>query len=312
MSRNASAWDATRADHPHGPSRTGEVQSVRRALELLTSFTPERIEIGVNELARENGLHPSSVSRSMATLAAAGLVRVDPETGRYQLGLRILELAGVLLVGMDVRVIAQAHMHALSREVEETVNLSVLSGHEAVIVEQALMRSGIAFVSWIGRRVALHASSHGKVLLAFQPPNVRDELVASLVDSSGKLPKLTPRTIETPRELAVQLERIKSQGFATARGELSVDSSALSAPIFDSAGHVAAALVVVGPTFRMPARRLAELAPRVVEVSREISIGLGWTPRERLRTPDGSSTTLARTIGLSLHRTSKRRAVVRK
>ena len=75
-------------------ARRAEVSSVRRAAALLKSFSRERPELGVNELARAHGLHPSSVSRLLATLADAGLVRVNPTSGRYRLGFAVLEMAG--------------------------------------------------------------------------------------------------------------------------------------------------------------------------------------------------------------------------
>jgi len=260
-------------------ARAGTIQSVRRALLLLKTFGPSRPELGVNELARMHGLHPSSVSRLLATLAEAGLVRADPETRRYRLGLGILELAAVLLRDFDVRSAAQPVMRDLSRLVQETVNLSVLDGAEAVIIDQVAAPSGVAFVSWIGRRTPVHATSHGKLLLAYLAEPRQDEVLGTITDRSGRLPKITERTIDTVKELVDEMALIRRRGYATARGEFHPDTSGVSAPIFGPTGEVAAALVVAGPSFRVSQRRQMELAPTVIETAAGISREIGWVSR---------------------------------
>jgi DNA-binding IclR family transcriptional regulator len=258
------------------PSARGDIQSVRRALGLLMSFSRERPEQGVNELARAHGLHPSTVSRLLATLADAGFVRVDPASGRYRLGLTLLERAGLVLLQMDIRTMAQPIMRELAQRGEETVNLAVLDGLQAVVIEQASPARPCRFVSWPGRRVPLHATAHGKVLLAFREPGERDQIIARLVAADGALPRLTEATLVTPAALLADLARTRERGYALAVLEMDRDLAAVAAPVFDHTENVVASLSLSGPVFRYQPEHVTFLGSLIVEGAQRLSRELGW------------------------------------
>ena len=265
-----------RRSEPGASAGRGDIQSVRRALSLLMSFSRERPELGVNELARAHGLHRSSVSRLLATLADAGFVRVDPISGRYRLGLALLERAGLLLLQMDIRAIAQPIMHELAPRGEETVTLAALDGLEAVVIEQASPARPCRFVSWPGRRVPLHATAHGKVLLAFREPAERDRMLARLVDADGRFPRLTAATITTAEALAEELRLTRERGYGLAMMEMDRDLAGVATPVFDHNGQVVASVSLSGPAFRYQPEHVTFLASLIVEGGRRLSRELGW------------------------------------
>lgn len=257
-----------------GPA--ADVQSVRRALQFLRTFSSDRPELGVNELARAHGLHPSSVSRLLRTLADAGFVRLNPQTGRYRLGFSVLELAGLLLHDLDVRAAARPDMQALASRSRETVNLAILDGHEAVVVEQALSDSVFRYASRVGRRIPLHATAHGKVLLAYSPAARREALLRAGVGEDGLLTRFTPETVTDPLLLEAELRDILARGYATASGELDVHLAGVAVPIIDHTRAVVASLALPGPLERYTAEHMAALATLAQEAGRRVSAGLGW------------------------------------
>ena len=91
--------------------------------------------LGTNEIARRTGVTASTVSRQLGTLVAARLVERVPETGRYRLGIRLVELANAVLVRLDVRALARPHLEALVGEMGETATLSVPGEPDAVTVD---------------------------------------------------------------------------------------------------------------------------------------------------------------------------------
>ena len=252
------------------------IKSVRRAVRLLKSFSRERPELGVSELARMHRLHPSTVSRLLATFADEDLVRINPETHRYRLGFGILETAGIFLAQFDIRLIAQPVMRELGDAVRETVNLSVLVGNEAVIIDQVPVREGVALVSWIGRRVPLYATSHGKALLAFQEPARQAVLLDAIMNGRTTLPAFTRKTIRTRRELVAELSAVLRNGYATSYGELNPESAGLGVPILDAAGTAVAALTTAGPMYRMTQEKVSAVIPLIIAAGRKISSELGW------------------------------------
>jgi DNA-binding IclR family transcriptional regulator len=217
----------------------------------------------------------------MTTLAAEGLVEWNPATSRYRLGLVVLELAGVLTEGLDVRAAARPAMEALCRRSGETVSLDVLHDGESVVVDQVTSPRSVRYVCWVGRRVPVHASSAGKVLLAFQDGQATAALLRRLAGPGGVLSWHTGRTITDPVALGDELARVRAAGTATASGEVSDEIAAVAAPVRDHQGLVVAAVAVNGPTFRLSAERLAELGPDVALAGAEISRRLGFRGRRR-------------------------------
>ena len=130
-------------------------------------------------MSRHLGVHKSTASRLFATLEAAGFVRQDERNGRYSLGLRLFEVAGVLLVQLDLRQVAQPVLARLAQESRETVNLVVWDVSEAVNIYQVPSPHAIQYVGWVGRRTPAHASSTGKALLAFQPVETIERVLAA-------------------------------------------------------------------------------------------------------------------------------------
>ncbi|MDH3499923.1 MAG: IclR family transcriptional regulator, partial [Acidimicrobiia bacterium] len=141
-------------------------QSIERAIAILGVFTEHEPEIGVGEIARRLDLHKSTVSRILTTLLDESIVWHHPETGKYSLGMGLVELAGVALGQIDVRAAAMPHMEELGAALNETVTVSVLRGSEAVTVAHLPANQSIRHVAWIGRRIPLRATASGKVFLA--------------------------------------------------------------------------------------------------------------------------------------------------
>lgn len=251
------------------PGKSGEIKSVLRALSLLTAFSVQEPEISVTELARRLHMHKSTVSRLLATLEREGFVRKDPETGKYALGFRLLELASCVVARMDLRQVAHPVLVDLARACEETVNLAIFDGREAVNVDQVLSPHAIQYIGWVGRRTPAHCSSTGKALLAFQPPHVVERVLAE------PLPRFTARTITDRRVLLAELQRIREQGYAIADEEFQEGLVAVAAPIHGPGGSVLGVVSISAPTFRTPPERKTEFARLVREAADEISRRLG-------------------------------------
>jgi DNA-binding IclR family transcriptional regulator len=233
------------------------------ALDLLAGHE----ELGTNELARRIGVNPSTASRLLATLEAARLVEHVPGSGRYRLGLRLLELGNTALTRLDVRGVARPHLQALVAETGETATLSVPGERDAVTVDFVQSGSSVQSVARLGRPSVAHATAAGKVLLAF----------GDIPLPTGPLERFTQRTVTDPPKLAAEVERVRRQGWAEAAGERETDLNALAAPVFGADGRLAAILGLQGPEgrFDRPARRSALEA--LLGHAQAVSNGLGWT-----------------------------------
>jgi len=225
-------------------------------------------ELGTNELARRTGVNASSVSRLLATLSASGYVEHVEDTGRYRLGLRLLQLGNVVLAGLDLRGVARPHLEELVAETGETATLSVPGERDAVTVDFVQSGSSVQSVARLGRPSVAHATAAGKVLLAF----------GDVPLPTGRLESFTPRTLTDRRKLAAAVERVRAQGWAEAAGERERDLNAIAAPILGAEGRLAGILGLQGPggRFDRPARRAA-VDPLLGRAS-AVSKALGWAP----------------------------------
>lgn len=229
----------------------GGIQSVQRATTLLEAVADSARPRTAPELAEACGLHRSTAWRILATLEEAGLVDRDPATNRYSIGPVVARLAAGASDSLPR--LARPHLEELSRRTGETVSLAVPRRLQLVYVDQ-VQAPHVMAADWLGRAVPLHATSTGKALLAFLPP---EELHTALTQS---LARFTDQTITGPDELREELERTRRRGYAVSRGELETALWGASAPIRDRGGRAIAVVSVWGAEGRLKTKgRLDEL-----------------------------------------------------
>jgi DNA-binding IclR family transcriptional regulator len=257
----------------HAPA---QVQSVDRALTVL-DLLAQRGEVGVTELAAELAVHKSTAFRLVTALERRQLVEQVGDRGKYRLGLGILRLAAATTGRLEVTREGRLVCERLARDLGETVNVAILDEGSAVNVLQEFGNAAVGSRNWIGRRTPLHATSSGKVLLAFADETLRKSVL------SQRLERHTEQTVTDPAELRRQLDEAVSRGWAGTNEELEVGLTAVAAPIRDGAGRVVAAVSVSGPSYRLTAESFPDVAPRLIDGAEEISTRLGYYPAANQR-----------------------------
>lgn len=238
------------------------VQSVDRAIAILEILAREGAT-RVTDLATELSVHKSTASRLVGALEQGGLVEQTGDRGRYRLGVGVVRLAGAATAQLDLAKESRPVCQRLAEEVGETVNIAVARDGDVVNISQVRGPSAISGQSWAGARTPPHATSSGKVLLAFGALEVPDEL-----------DRYTPLTITDERRLG--LDEIVERGWAAAVEELEEGLNAVAAPIRNVDGTVVAAVSASGPSFRLTPQRLPEVGESVAEGAQEISQRLGY------------------------------------
>lgn len=248
------------------------LRSVSNALAVLEAFTPDRPELGVTELATRLGLGKSTVHRLLVTLAQRGYVRKDPESDRYRLGLKALEVGALVAAQLTIREAVAPFLRRLLDATRETIHLGVLDGGDVVYIDKLESQQALQMYSRVGRRAPAHCTALGKALLAFQP----DDALARLL--RRRLPAHTPRTLTDPARLREELGRVRQAGVAVDDEEFEVGLKCVAAPLRDHTGRVVASLGLAGPAVRLPSRRVAALADLVRATAGEASAALGHRP----------------------------------
>ena len=260
-----------------GNALTPPVESVRRALRILRCFGPDRPELGVTDLSRELDMHKSTVHRLLVTLEAEGFVRLV-EGGRYALGWRLFELGSAVPAWGAIRQVVLRELERLVQRTGETAHLAVLAEGEVLYIEKVESDRPLRMPSSVGRRVPLHCTALGKILLAGLEDDERWRAIYG-----AQLRRFTPSTITDPDAVRNEVEKVAENGYAVDREEIEEGLMCLGAPIVDERGQTCAAISISGPSSRIQPR-LAEHTDAVLEVAASLSGELGPNA-SRLRGP---------------------------
>jgi DNA-binding IclR family transcriptional regulator len=244
---------------------TPGTQSIDRGAQLLALVLEADAPRALGELAADAGLPKSTASRILGALERNGLVEQEGMRGAFRAGPVMARFAGRGISLRHLAELAERPMAALAEATGETINVAVAGPGGVEHVAQVDSRHYLGTSHWVGRRVPYHCSANGKVLLAF----------AAAGATADELEARTSRTITEPARLAVELETVRREGFATAVDELELGLSAVAAPVLDDSGRAIAALSVSGPTLRLSPRRIAELRPIVIKQARALGELLG-------------------------------------
>jgi DNA-binding IclR family transcriptional regulator len=251
------------------------LSSVGNAARLLKAFLSRERELGVSELARRLGLGKSTVHRLLTTLVQEGLVE-KTDGGGYRLGLTMFELGQVVHSHMDLHGAVGPVLASLREETHEGCQVGVLDGHEVVYIDRLESSQTLRLFNETGRRVPVHTTSSGKVLLA----HLSEDALARVL-AAAPLTRMTPRSITEPAALRAELAKVRARGWAEAVEEREVGVASIAAPVRDDSGQVVAAISIGAPAARMGAQQRRRLAEVVVEAGEAVSRRLGWSPETR-------------------------------
>ncbi|NLY91713.1 MAG: IclR family transcriptional regulator [Firmicutes bacterium] len=257
----------------NNPTQVGEetITAVIRALAILDLLGQSEGELGITEISQRLSLQKSTVFRLLNTLMVGEYVRQNPATKKYYLGTHLLRLGMTVLNQIELRKVAQPYLRELMAVCNEVIHLGILEQNEVIYIDKIDVDRPLSMVSRIGGKSPWYCTGLGKVLLAFSPPAVLEELL-----SKTKLVQFTPNTITDPARLVEHLKQIQAQGYAIDDEEHELGIRCVGVPIRDYQGSVIAALSVSGPTLRMTQDKLKQIIPVIINTGNRISKALGY------------------------------------
>jgi DNA-binding IclR family transcriptional regulator len=248
------------------------VNTVQKAIRVLILLS-EDSDLGLSEIVRRLELPKSSVHSILETLCAEKIVEREEATGRYHLGVKLVELGNRARLELDICRIAAPFLQGLNMEFDETVHLTVLDRDEVLYVDCIESKRRLRTYSVIGVRAPLYCTSVGKAILAFQA----DDEIRRIAREKG-LTRITASTIDSEERLFEEVARIRRQGYAVDDMEHEEHLRCVGAPIRNANGEAFASLSLSGPAERNTYERIELMAPFVVRAGAEISRRLGYRP----------------------------------
>jgi len=250
------------------------IQSIERGFAVLLAFNAERVNPTLSELAAATNLSRPAVRRILLTLQRLGYVR--GEGARWSLTPRVLSIGQHYSASHGVVDAAQPHLIDLAERTQESASLAALDGTEVVYIARVPVRRIMSVNVAVGTRVPAHATSMGRVLLAWAPDQVIDEVVAA------GLRAYTARTLTDEAEFRRVLRQVRDDGWALVAEELEDGLLSAAAPVRDPSGRVVAAVESSASTGRADMDRLRGcVVPTLVRTAERISADLGHRPLGR-------------------------------
>ena len=227
-----------------------------RVLALLRRLAHHPSGASLDELTTPNGGSKPTVHRALQTLRRAGFARQD-ESGRYHLGDDFVRLAFQFREMRPDHQRVQQALEALSATFGETSHFAVLDGGDIVYRAKVDPPTGaVRLTSTIGGRNPAHATGVGKAILAQQLPTF-DHVVEWA--SRHELNRRTVNTRCTIEALHEELERTRTQGYATDDEENEIGVNCVAVPIFlDAPNRATGAISVSALVYRTPLATLVE------------------------------------------------------
>lgn len=217
-------------DAMNKPERSGGVQAVEFALNILEHIAQQRSTVGVSELAKAFGTTKSRIHRHLQTLVASGYLLRDSETERYGISARLMALGQAVSENFELSSAARGVAEDLRDRLGHAVVISQPEPGGSRIVMMVRNRSSIEIAVKPGSLLNYHASAQGKIALAYGDKSVLEGLLAT------DLPHLTPYTITSAERLRAEIAAVHKQGWAIAPNEVMIGLNALAAPIFSALG----------------------------------------------------------------------------
>lgn len=242
------------------------MESAERVSNVLLAFTGGDPVLGVAEIARRLGIPKSAAHRTLTALCSTGLVRQDPATAKYRLGMRAVDLGLAALDHGDIRSAALPVLTEVTARTGETTTLSLLAGRERFYAAQVESPQDVRMTVEVGLRCPLYAGASGRAILAFFTEADLDEYLQSVA-----LTALTERTVTDSVTLREVLKQVRALGYAVSYGERDAWAAAVAAPFRDRAGRLAGSLSVCGPIARFESLQASEFGALVAGAAHRLS-----------------------------------------
>jgi len=245
-----------------------KVRSAEVGTDILKALAQLAPSTSLSRLAEHVGMPASKVHRYLQALIASGFAEQDVATNHYELGREALRVGLAALGSIDVLKVAALPLSQLRDALNESCFLAVWGNQGATVVNIEPAVRAVTVVTQIGSVLPLLSSSTGLVFAAYLPERETVELRDRELAVLG----------QAPEHYQSLLAGIRQRGLHHVHGLLLPGVDALSAPIFNALGQVAAVMTVVGPTSMFHADEDGPAARRLLAATQAASWRMGHQP----------------------------------
>jgi DNA-binding IclR family transcriptional regulator len=244
MPRNTTRAEPGRRN-PTGEERAGAlfVQSVEKAMGLLSAFHLADGPLTLSELALRAGMGRSVAQRMLHTLRALGYIRRDPEGRGFLPGLRVLDHTLDYLRLDPLVQQATPVLVGVRQSIGERVDLSLFDDLRVVYAVRLQTKRQTLNATLVGHSVPTFCTSGGWAILSRLP----EDQARDIVTRSDRRP-FTPQTLDDIDEIMENVAQARAKGYALSMNQILSGEVAVGFPVLNATGapvaaiHIAASL----------------------------------------------------------------------
>ncbi|MFM1653441.1 IclR family transcriptional regulator [Brevibacillus sp. B_LB10_24] len=242
-----------------------------KALTVISVLEKTKDGIGLTEIAQLAGINKTSCYRILNTLMSDGMVEIGERTGTYRLGIRFLELGGIVQRRINLRQAALPALTHLTEKTGDTSFLCILNSLKAVCIERIEGKDVQVLTLNVGDTWPLYIGAAPRAILA----NLDDEQVSQILSAPLETKALQ---ITDPAVYWEMIRDIREKGYSVSFEDVTLGVSSIGAPVYNHMGHVVGSISLSSTIQRIPPEREEEIAQLVVDTAKQISKSLGWAP----------------------------------
>ncbi len=248
------------------------LSTLERGLSVLRVFDEHHSEMQLSEVAAASGLNPAVARRCLNTLVKLGYIAKHGR--RFLLRPTVLEFGNAFLSSMRMDQIIDPFIQRLRDQTGDSSSMGVQAGHDVLYVAHASTDRRIKIGAHVGVRFPIHATSMGKVLIAFQKQDAIEQYLAD-----ARMQAFTDQTLVDPYMIWARLKSIRSQGYDSALNELDYGIVSIAVPIYGPDRDVVAAINCSTSTSRVAQEELIKTRlPLLDQAAAEIEAALQRYP----------------------------------
>jgi DNA-binding IclR family transcriptional regulator len=253
-------------------SEPRRIQSIEVGFRLVRAIEAADDLLSLTALAEQAKMSPSKAYVYLTSFIHQGLIRQDPESGRYGLGRFAAQLGFTALRQMDVIRLARDELVDLREETGCAAHLSVWGNRGPTLAFKIDGKYQGSMMLRLGHVFSLQNSATGRVFLAYLPRTMTDPILA-LEKAEGTEDR--PMLPWSGKSIRADLVSVRRKGYATSEHAARQGFFGIAVPVFDFSGELIAALTLFGPKHRISSDARRVLRQKLKEAGAHISLMLG-------------------------------------
>ena len=249
----------------------GMLKSLSKSLDILECFNSNNPELGITQISNKLKLNKSNVSNIVATFEGKGYLEKNKDTGKYRLGLKLLEYSYVINENLGYQRMFYDILKDVSRKLNAVTYFAIPKDMEVFYLFNTYPPAEIynyPYRTIIGEKAPMYCTSLGKAMLPYLPEEEVEKQI------KAKREKFTEQTIIDEEELRREIALTRSRGYSLDNEEHEYGIRCIGIPIFTSSGALVGALSASSSTFSFTGEKFNES----IEIMKEAAFHM----RERI------------------------------